>query len=448
MTKSVSVTDFLNDSRFTFFQAWVCLACFLVVLLEGFDLVIIGVAAPKIAEQLRLTPSSLGFAIGAGQIGPLVGAALLGMLADRFGRKWMLALSALLCGVFTVATSMASTAVQLAAYRFLSGIGIGGAVPNALAFGCEYSPKRLRASLATTMWAGMAFGAVIAGVVAAFVLPRYGWQRLFWVGGIPAVIVAIIVWLVLPETLVFLARQGADQSQIRRILCRISPDLGNDPTVEFYSTEKRLVGPPVKHLFTEGRALTTLMLWALSFLTFYFNWVLLAWTPTFLRRSGASTEQASLAFAFLNLGSAVAIITMGRLMDRFDSFRIMTVTCLSAFIATGIFGLVSNSTFPVIALTAVVTGFFVFGANAGYMALVTMFYPVSIRGSGVGWAYAMGKFGSIAAPIVGGFLLTLKWSVSGICIANGTTGLLMALVIILLQRHTAGARGDVQELQQ
>ena len=443
MTRTVSVTDILNENRFTFYQGWVCFVCFLVVLLEGFDLVIIGVAAPKIAEHLRLTPSSLGLAIGAGQIGPLIGAAVLGMLADRFGRKRMLALSALLCGVFTVATSMASSAEQLAAYRFLSGIGIGGAVPNALAFGCEYAPNRLRASLATMMWAGMAFGAVIAGMIAALVLPRYGWQRLFWVGGIPAVMVALVVWLVLPETLAFLARQGADQHLIRRIVSRIAPDLANDPAVEFYSSEKELAGLPLKHLFTEARAMTTLLLWVLSFLTFYFNWVLLTWTPTFLRRSGASIEQASMAFAFLNLGSAVAIITMGRLMDRFDAFRIMTITCVLAFIATGTFGLLSNSPFLVIAIIAVVTGFFVFGANAGYMALATMFYPASIRGSGVGWAYAVGKFGSIAAPVVGGFLLTHNWSVSRICIANGTTGVLMAIVIVLLQRHTAGRRGEL-----
>jgi MFS transporter, AAHS family, 4-hydroxybenzoate transporter len=438
-TRTVSVGEMFDGTRFTPYQIWVCFLCFCVILLDGFDLTVIGVTLPKIAEFLHSSPGALGLAVGAGQIGPLVGAIVLGMLADRWGRKLMLFVSAFIFGVFTFLTAYITSVEQLAACRLLAGIGLGGAIPNALAFGCEYAPSRLRSSLTTTMWAGMAVGSVIGGLLASYLLPRYGWQSLFFAGGVAPIIVGLLVALFLPESLEFLVRQGKDKLRIRKIVSRIAPDLANDERVQIFTPDQKLAGIPVKHLFSEGRALTTLLLWVAFFGSFYLIWILLSWAPTLLRQSGATVQQYSLAFAFINLGSAFAIITVGRLMDKFNTFRTLKLAHVLAFLSLVVFGFFAGSEFVVVAAVCVVTGFFVFGSNAGIVALGTVSYPIDIRASGVGWAYAVGKIGSLLAPVVGGLLLSRNWSVSQICAANAVAALLVTVAIIILQRHLAAA---------
>jgi AAHS family 4-hydroxybenzoate transporter-like MFS transporter len=410
-----------------------------VTLFDGFDMTVIGVAAPKIAESLETTPPALGLAMSAGQIGPLIGAIVLGMFADRWGRKRMLLISALTFGVFAWLTAYVTSVEQLALMRFLSGVGLGGAIPNALSFGCEYAPSRMRATLTTTMYAGMAIGAVIVGLSAAYLLPVYGWQSLFILGGVAPIVIGVVLALFLPESLEFLVRQGTDKARIRKVVSRINPTLAADEEVQFHSTEQKLPGVPVKHLFMEGRAFSTVLLWIAFFLSFYLIWVLLFWAPTLLRQSGASVQQYSLVFMFINLGSFVATITIGRLMDKFNPFRALTFAFVIAFVTVVAFGFSAGSPFIVIAIVSTITGMFIFAGNSGLMALATVSYPLDIRGSGLGWAYAIGKIGAMIAPVTGGLLLGWKWSVTQICAANAVSALLAVVAIVILQRHVAAA---------
>lgn len=447
-SKTVNVAELFDNTPFTPYQAWACSLCFCVLLLDGFDLTVIGVALPKIAEHLHSSLGALGLAIGAGQFGPLFGAIIFGMLADRWGRKRMLFFCSIIFGVFTWLTAYITSVEQLALCRFFAGLGLGGAIPNALAFGCEYAPTRLRASLTTTMYAGMAVGGVVGGLSAAYLLPKYGWQSLFLVGGIAPVIIGLLVALFLPESLVFLVKQGADTARVRKIVSRIAPALAHDKAVVFSSTDKKLPGVPIKHLFSDGRAFTTVMLWVLFFLSFYLIWILLSWAPTLLRKSGATVQQYSLAFACINIGSAVATITIGRLMDKFDPFRMLKATFVLTFVMFAVFGLLADNPFIVIAIVSTVTGFFTFGGNSGVMALGTISYPLDIRTTGLGYAYAVGKIGSMLAPVVGGLLLSWNWSVSQICITNGLAALLVFVAIIILQRHLAAATARRNEISE
>src|SRR5271157_5437441 len=157
-SRRVSVTEVLDSSPFTSYQVLVGILCFCCTLFDGFDLTLIGLAVPKIAEYLRVKPPALGLAISAGQFGPLIGAALLGMLADRIGRKRMLVACALAFGLFTVLCVFITSVGQLALFRFIGGLAMGGAVPTAIAFGAEYAPTRSRATLATAMYAGIPLG--------------------------------------------------------------------------------------------------------------------------------------------------------------------------------------------------------------------------------------------------------------------------------------------------
>ena len=439
-SRSVSISEVFDASRFTAYQYLVCSLCFLVVLFDGFDLTIAGVALPKIAEFLHSKPSALGLALAAGQIGPVIGAFVLGTLADRFGRKSMLLISGLIFAVFTGLTVTITSVEHLALYRFLAGVGLGGAVPNALTFGSEYAPTRLRATLITTMYAGVPAGAMIGGLSAAWLIPHLGWQSLFVLGAAVPIVICLIMAAFLPESLEFLVRQGKDKIRVRKIVSRISPALGNDKEVEFVSGGKKLPGVPVKHLFMEGRAATTIVWWVIVILATYMVWILVSWATTLLHKSGATVLQYSLGFAAIMLGNIVAAVFIGRLMDKVNPFRVLQIGFILAFLALTTFGFAAGShSLLVIVAASFICGLFINGAQAGALAAATTAYPPAIRGTGIGWAYAIAKMGGVGAPAVGGFLLSLNWGVSKICFWQALIGLFITALLLVMQGPLAAA---------
>jgi MFS transporter, AAHS family, 4-hydroxybenzoate transporter len=438
-SRKVSVAEIFDTNPFSPYQVWVSILCFCIMFLEGFDMMIIGVALPKIADYLHSKPGALGLAVSAGQVGPLVGAIVLGMVADRWGRKRTLYLSAIVFGLFTALTAYITNVEELALLRFLAGIGLGGAIPNALAFGCEYAPSKKRTTLATTMYAGVALGSVTAGLLSAWVIPAYGWQSLFKMGGIVPVIIGIAMAFLLPETLDFLVKRGKDEKELRRIICKIAPALGNDPGVEFCSTEQKLSGAPVKHLFREGRSTTTILIWVAFLMSFFLLWIILAWAPTLLRKSGATPQQYSIAFACINFGSLIATLLVGRLMDKINPFTILKIGFVLAFLSVVGFGFMGGSSLLAISIVCVVMGFFVIGGNSGLMGLATVSYPSDIRGSGIGWAYGVSKIGSLLSPAFGGLLLSQGWSSPQICTTNAVAALVVVVVVFILQKHVTNA---------
>ncbi len=438
-SRTVSVKEVFDGSTFTTYQYLVCSLCFLVVFLDGFDLTIIGVALPKIADFLHSKPSALGLALGAGQFGPLVGAFLLGSIADRCGRKWMLFISAVIFGVFTVLTVLITSVGQLALFRFLAGFGLGGAIPNALTFGSEYAPTRAKQSLVATMYAGMPTGAMIGGLTAAVLMPHFGWRSLFVLGGGVPILIALAVALFLPESLEFLARQGKHKERVRRIIGKVAPALAADKNVVFVASEKRVAGVPVKRLFTEGRAPTTILLWVMCSGALYMLWILNTWSPTLLKKSGATVMQYSMAYACLNLGAAISSVLVGKLMDKVNPFRVLQIGFLLGFLAIVAFGFAAAGPFVIIAVLSVVCGLFVNGSQTGTLAVTTVSYPSDIRATGIGWAYAVAKIGAMGAPAIGGVLLSWNWSVSRICSVQALVGIFVSLVIVLLEVQVIAA---------
>jgi AAHS family 4-hydroxybenzoate transporter-like MFS transporter len=415
--------------------------CFCCTLLDGFDLTVIGVAVPKIAEYLRVKPPALGLAMSAGQFGPLIGAALLGMLADRIGRKRMLVACALAFGLFTVLCAFITSVGQLALFRFIAGLGMGGAVPTAIAFGTEYAPTRSRATVATAMYAGVPVGATVSGLGAVYLLPHYGWQSLFIMGGVIPIVIAILMALLLPESLTFLVRRDKAQAKVRSIVAKIAPAFAKDKDVEFCSTDKRRPGVPVKHLFLEGRATTTILLWISFFVGYYLIYLMLSWAPTLLRKGGASVQQYSMAFALINFGSAIATVTVGRLMDKAKNpYRILQGGFILGFLSLVAFGLFATSPFIVIAAICVICGLFINGTVSGLVALVTLSYPTDITGSAVGWAYAIGRSGATLAPLIGGIFIGLNWTVFEIWGSNAVGALIIVGIIAILAAHSARVR--------
>lgn len=447
MEKAINVNEVFDDLPFSFYQVWVCLLCFSVVFFDGFDLTVIGVTIPKIAAHLGASPSEMGLAVSAGQFGPMLGAVIIGMLADRVGRKKTMFFCALVFGFFTFMISHISSVEELALYRFLAGLGMGGAIPNALAFGSEYAPSRARASLSLYMWAGMPTGAMIAAFSASYLLPHFGWQSVYYIGGLVPVIIAFMILLLLPESLHHLVRSGTDQSlkKAKGILGKIDKNLGNQADLKFsVPSEAKEKGGSVKMLFAGDRMLTTLLIWALFYLSFYLLWILFSWVPTLLKQSGATVQQYSMGFAFIHMGSVIACFCIGRCMSKFNKLNVVKFLFIGAFIAMLAFGYFSSKSFFIVIFVSILTGMFVNGGNSSLMGLASSVYPSEVRATGIGWAYGIGKIGSLIAPLIGGLYLERNWSVFKICAINGSSALVIAVIVVILQRHMrASDEGEV-----
>jgi AAHS family 4-hydroxybenzoate transporter-like MFS transporter len=414
--------------------------CFCCTLLDGFD-TNAGVAVPKIAEYLYIKPQALGVAMSAGFLGSIIGAAILGMLADRVGRKRMLVACAFGFGLFTLLCAFITSVGELALFRFIAGLGMGGAIPTAIAFGAEYSPSRARATLSTALYAGVPTGAGVCGLAAAYLLPHFGWQSLFLMGGGIPILIAVAMIFFLPESLTFLVRRDKGQVKVRRIIGHIAPAFLKDKDVEFCSTDIRRPGVPVKHLFLQGLATTTVLLWICFFIGYYLIALMNSWAPTLLKKSGASVQQYALAFALINLGSAVATVTVGWLMDKAKNpYRILQGGFVLGFLSLVAFGLFAASPFLVIASLSVLCGLFVNGTTSGLVALVVLSYPTDITGSAVGWAYAIGRIGMTVAPLIGGILIGRNWTVFAICGSNALGALIIIGIIAILASYTARIR--------
>jgi len=441
-SRSVSVTEVMDSGPLTSYQVLVGILCFCCALLDGLDMNIIGVAVPKIAEFLRVKPQALGAPMSAAQFGPLIGAALLGMLADRVGRKRMLVACALAFGLFTLLCASITSVWELALFRFIGGLGMGGAVPTAIALVAEFAPTRARATLATAMYAGVPAGAGVSGLAAVYLLPHYGWQSLFIVGGGIPIIIAIMMMLLLPESLTFLvSREDEVQAKIRRIVAKIAPAFAKDKDIRFCSTDIRRVGVPVKHLFLDGRAATTVLLWICFFLGYYLVFLMSSWAPTLLKKSGASVQQYSLGFALINLGAVIATVTVGRLTDKAKNpYLILQGGFILAFLSLLAFGYFASSPFLVIASASVANGLFLNGTVSGLVALVTLSYPNDLTGSAVGWAYAIGRSGGTVAPVIGAIFIGLNWTVFEICGSNAVGALIIVGILAILASHSARIR--------
>ena len=436
----------IEESPFGRYQIGVLLLCFLAMVIDGYDVQIIGVAAAGIRETLKLEPATLGVIITAGQVGVILGAVFLAPFADRIGRKTLMVASCVLFGVFSFLTAFADSVTALITLRVLAGIGLGSIGPAALALGTEYAPKRFKASIPSWIWAAVPAGGMIAGLSAVWLLPIWGWPALFIVAGMLPVLVAFPLGLYLPESLSFLGTHRNDQGRMRGIALRIAPTLPAE--AEFYTSEEKLPGVPLKHLFMEGRALGTVLLWILFFLDYGILIFFLAWVPTLIKMATGSTTALGTSLAFWNVGSIFCSFGIGWLVDRFGYYRILVPNFVIIALSMWAIGATLNAPLWVLLCAITVNGAIAGSSGAALMALAANSYPLAVRSTGVGAAYAFGgRTGAFVAPLFGGFMLQLHWSPSAMCYIAGAPLLLGSIILLWLRtqahfRHDAEASSD------
>jgi MFS transporter, AAHS family, 4-hydroxybenzoate transporter len=431
----IDTSALVDQSSFGKYQVWIFLLCFVAMIVDGYDLQIIGVAAAGIREALRLEPTMVGLVITAGQVGVILGALLLAPFADRIGRKWLVIGSCVIFGAFSFLTAFATNAAQLIVLRVLAGLGLGSIGPAALALGTEYAPKCFRASIPTWLWGAVPVGGMIAGFSAVWLLPIGGWPALFITAGVLPILVAILLAFALPESLTFLGTGRGDQRRMRKIALRIVPSLPADS--ELYTSEKRLPGLPLKHLFTEGRALGTILLWILFFLDYGILIFFLSWVPTLIKMTTGSTTALGISLAFWNIGSICCSAVMGWIIDKFGYYRVLPTAFMLITLSMWAVGATLDAPLWLLLCAVTLNGGIAGSTGGALMALAANSYPVAARSTGVGAAYAFGgRTGAFLAPLLGGLLLQMQWSPSAMCYLAGAPVLLGTIVLLILRRQS------------
>lgn len=435
-SRVVDVQEFIDSQPLSAVQKLLLFLCFLVVAIDGFDTAIIGFIAPAIRGEWGLDVARLGPLFAAGLFGLMLGAFAVGPLADRHGRKTMLIVSMVLFGGASLASALSSGLPSLTWLRFLTGIGLGGAMPTTITIASEYCPRARRSSLVTLMFCGFTIGSALGGIIASQVLPSYGWRALLVGGGIAPLFLAPVLGWVLPESVRYLVMRGGAQDRVAGILRRVAPtaDLRGATYVGVAASQ----ASPVRQLFGGGLFSGTLLLWLAFFMSLLVVYLLTNWMPTLIQHTaGASLAGAAFMASMFQVGGTVGAIVVGRLMDRFEPHCVLCSVYLGGAASVLLISL-STATPWLMTCAVFAAGMCVSGGQVGANALSAAFYPTPYRATGVSWANGIGRSGSIVGSLLGGVLLGFGWPATTVYALVAIPAVVSALALATLgavRRH-------------
>ncbi len=425
------VSDVINASRVSAFQVGIFVVCFLAVAVDGFDTAVIGFLAPAIAREWQIHLQALGLLFGAGMLGAVIGTAVLGPVADTFGRTRTMLVSTAVFGGLTILSGFVHTPTSLTALRFLSGIGLGGVLPCAIALTAEYSPDQRRSTFVTAMFCGFTLGSASGGFLAAWMAPAFGWRAVLLAGGITPLLVAGVGWAVLPESLSYLVSKSLRPEEVRRTLARIAPAIVTAGWAP--EAEPAPLASPAKALFDARPIAGTLLLWLAAFMGMMCIYLLSNWMPLLLTKEGYSLRQASLVTAMFQVGGTTGAILLGMAMDRFKPNRVLAIAWAFAGVFAVAMGVVAH--IPVaIAIAIFLAGFCIPGAQCGASAYAAAWYPTQVRTTGVSWMSGMGRIGSLLGSVSAAGLLALGLGMSAIVALLAIPMTIAATAMVLHER--------------
>jgi benzoate transport len=393
-------------------QLLVVFLCMSLNALDGFDITMMAVVASDVADALSLTPDRLGLVFSFALAGMMLGAMLIAPLADRFGRRPLMLNCVLVVALSMLMTSVATQLWHFLLLRLISGLGAGAIIASQAALTSEYSPERYRALSVAMATAGYPVGAVATAAVAGWVLPAYGWQGLFLLGGVATLCVGLICMRYLPESLKYLlvAQPPGALKACNRILADLKlPALSALPPISSTVRSHEAAAPRqlrVHSILTPALQQRTLTLWALFFFCFLTLYFLQSWLPRLVEIEGHSAQSARNAFLLFNLGGVVGIIALGGLSLGYHLSRTIGLFLGLAALLMLAFTLAVNSS-PAILLISLLVGFLLQGGFVGLYAVSAKAYPTTARSTGIGWAIGVGRAGAVVGPLLVGYLVTM-----------------------------------------
>ncbi|MFV5501147.1 MULTISPECIES: MFS transporter [Acinetobacter] len=409
--QSINANEIIDQARLKAIHWRVILLSALIIIFDGYDLVIYGVALPKLMKEWQIDTITAGFLGSVALFGMMFGAIIFGSLSDKlesygFSRKKLIALCIFLFSGFTLLCGYATNPQSFGIFRFLAGLGLGGVMPNVIALMTEYAPKKLRATLVSLMFSGYAVGGMCSALLGMWLVPQFGWKIMFIIGGLPLLLLPVI-WYLLPESIDYLVRRKKTE-QAFQILKQIDSSItyNNQTQIILHHENQAVSKSPVKDLFAENRGPVTLLFWTSVFMALILVYALGNWLPKLMVEAGYDLS-TSLVFLFaLNIGGMLGAIFGGYLADRFNLAKVLCTLFASGAIALFLLSY-SLPTF-VLYICIAVAGAASIGGQILLLAYMSQFYSSNIRATGLGMALGVGRLGAILGPILCGWLLSLS----------------------------------------
>jgi AAHS family 4-hydroxybenzoate transporter-like MFS transporter len=411
VANTVYVDELVDRQKLTRRNYYLLGVLLIALLCDGFDLQLVAFAAPRIAADWGIEPAALRYAIVANLLGMMIGAMFLGNMGDRFGRKRVIVVGTVLYACTALICLLARNPTELGMIRFFTGLGLGGVLPNVIALAAEISPTAKRAYLTSIPMVGMSLGSGMPSVVAAWLVPRYGWEALFVAGCIVPVLVALLVAWKLPESILFLTYRGKNRSEIEARARELDPALVITPHTQFALRTKEAGEKPrssIADLFAGRLAVTTPLLWVIFACTLLAMHFLNSWISVILNQAGLSEVLTAFTNAALHWGGTAAAITTVFLLGRLGLNWALILLTLG-FSGCLIIATTGFASTPLLILAVCMAGFGIVGCQGVLNTSAGLIYPVSCRPTGAGAALGIGRIGSLSGPLVGAYVLAQHW---------------------------------------
>ena len=426
----------IDNGIFSARQVLIILICFMINVVDGFDLLAMAYGAPSLSTDWGVEPGELGIIFSSGLVGMTLGALALSPLGDKFGRRTLILASVALTSLCMLLTPLTHSIDMLVLVRFLTGLGIGGVLASVVSLTSEYSPSRYSNYAVIFVQSGYAVGSVLGGVVAGAVIETGGWQSLFWFGGVITGVLFLASWCFLPESIEYLAAKQGDHSvrlrEINKILQRLKKDVLKE-LPEIDQTRSSESGSVVAVL--RDHRSETIKLWIIFFAAVWFSYFLTNWIPILFVNSGLSGQEGIEALTFYTLGGLIGAQILGLASTRINLKQLIAGTfAVTVFLLAG---LALYSTDSSILLNTLVTSIgltFAAGFTALY-AIASKAYPAHLRATGIGWCVGLGRCGAILSPLIVGFMLDAGWTMAELIFVVAIPPLVAAVFFVITLRE-------------
>jgi AAHS family 4-hydroxybenzoate transporter-like MFS transporter len=411
---AVDVGRTIDEGPWSGYQQWLVFLAALTIIFDGIDNQLLGITIPSIMADWQVPRSAFAPVVALGFAGMMIGGAVAGLAGDRFGRRLALLASMALFGAATLAVAAADTVPMLAFLRFVAGIGLGGAMPNAAALAAEYVPVRSRALAVTLTIVCVPLGGTLAGLIAIPALPALGWRALFVMGGVVPLVAALLLIRVLPESPRYLSAHPDRWPELRKLLGRMGHPVAADaPFLD--RTEKPLTRAPLATIFEPAFRRDTFALWAAFFSCLLAVYLGFSWLPSILNGAGLGPAVASTGITVFNLGGVVGAITGGIVIGRYGSRLTMlalTTAAIAGAMTLSLMSIDADSSVLAVIVMLAITGGMINAVQTTMYALAANVYPMASRATGVGTAVSVGRAGAILSGYAGPWALELDGSTS------------------------------------
>ena len=430
--RTLDVARLLDERAISPLQVLVALLSALIMLVDGYDIQVMALAVPAVAHEWAISPAHFSYALAAVLLGLSLGGAFLAPLGDRAGRRTLLIFAMLLVGAATMITAASASPLQFTGWRLLTGIGLGVSIPNCNAWTAEYIPTRSRATILVLMNAAIGAGAFCAGFIAPWIFVHWGWRGAFLLGGVAPLAIGVLIFMLAPESLKFLALRRPLDRRIASILARIAPEVDASMPLRPADTAQHLSWLSVVELFGPIYRRRTLVLWVVLLANLFTLYVLISWLPTLLESAGWAADDALRGAALIQGGGILGgillslLVSRGLTMPALVTAYVITAACLVVFRSAGL-----SASWVLLALIGAGTS----GAQLCLNALSTAYYPPAIKATGMGWAGVVGNIGAFLAPLAGGWAIERGIPALSILAMLSVTPLVCALAAALMRRE-------------